>query len=55
MKHYVVKFRKTSGGLREFHRWADTADAAVEDAKEGFQWAYGYWPADPVDISEVSE
>lgn len=31
------------GRWKTFLRWAETPEEAVEDARDGFQWAYGYW------------
>lgn len=33
-----------------FFRWETTEAQAIEDAKKGFQWQYGYWPNDPIRV-----
>ena len=51
--HFVVTFAE-QGGIQEFHRWGCSQDEAVEDARRGFQWAYGFWPGEPVSVRPCS-
>lgn len=37
-----------------FTRWAEESTTAAEEAKEGFQWVYGYWPNCPVLVKQVT-
>lgn len=53
---YEVTFLR--GGLAgniTFTRWATCSEVAAEEAREGFQWQFGYWPRCPILIKEVSK
>lgn len=41
------------GLSRKFDRYNMTYEKALEDAKHGFQWVYGYWPSAPVEVKEI--
>lgn len=38
---------------RTFSRYNMVYEAALTDAKCGFQWTYGYWPSDPIRVKEI--
>lgn len=52
-QHWIVRFAER-GGVVEFHRWDTDQDTAVDDARQGFLGAYGFWPSDPVSVVPCS-
>lgn len=38
----------------KFSRYAANTAEAVQDAKDGFQFAYGYWPEEPLRVKVVN-
>ena len=50
-KRYAIDFNH-NGKTKSFERTASSQALAVEDAKAGFQWRYGYWPDEPTSVRE---
>ncbi len=42
------------GRARGFSRFNLPYEDALEQAKHGFQWSYGYWPSAPVKVLEIT-
>lgn len=40
------------GKVKTFHRDDPDRGSAIESAKHGFQWTYGFWPGDPIAVRE---
>lgn len=50
---YTITFQKTTGKPATFYRHQIFEHDAIASAKHGFQWAYGYWPGDPIKVEKI--
>ena len=53
-KHeYEVTFLRGKGKDVMFTRWSSDSITAEEEARQGFQWQYGYWPTCPAIVKDT--
>ena len=53
-RQYAVTFQRSNGKTATFFRWGRTEAWAISEAKDGFQWAYGYYPDEPIKTEDIT-